>query len=115
MLIQKLRQTSLPPFFQVPKVLNSNQNELAVSLAKRLSLPEIQKIEPAGGFLNIWLKPQSLAQALTVGTQNVRDYGQASEGIGKLIIVDYVGLNMAKPFSVGHLRPALQGQALINL
>jgi arginyl-tRNA synthetase len=103
------------PLFRVAKELKINPNELASTLTKKLSLPEIQKIEPAGGFLNIWLKPQSLAQALTVGTQNVRDYGQTSEGINKLIIVDYVGLNMAKPFSVGHLRPALQGQALINL
>ncbi len=34
---------------------------------------------------------------------------------GKSVVVDFIGLNLSKPFSVGHLRPTVQGWALIQL
>jgi arginyl-tRNA synthetase len=103
------------PLFSIAKELNLNPNELAQKLSKELKLSTTEKAEPAGGFLNIWLKPRSLAQTLSLDISQNPAYGTHKIGSGELVIVDYVGLNMAKPFSVGHLRPTLQGQALINL
>lgn len=103
------------PLFSVAKELNRNPNELAADLAKEISLPEIKELEAAGGFLNLWLGPKLVAQSLELESERNHKYGIQESGKGKLAIVDYVGLNMAKPFSVGHLRPTLQGQAIINL
>ncbi len=103
------------PLFSLAKELKQNPNELATRLQKDLKLGIIQKLEPAGGFLNIWLSPQELAEELSNDLTNSPKYGTYQIGKNELIIVDYVGLNMAKPFSVGHLRPTLQGQSLIEL
>lgn len=105
------------PVFSLAKELGRNPSELASELAKEIHIASAERIESSGGFVNLWLRPQDIALTLEL-EQTVVDrpiYGQSDEGKGKLVIVDYVGLNMAKPFSVGHLRPTLQGQALINL
>lgn len=103
------------PLFNIAKELNKNPQQLAKQLQEELSLDSIQKLEPTGGFLNIWLNPQQLAKELSLDSIENKTYGFWEIGNKELVIVDYVGLNMAKPFSVGHLRPTLQGQALINL
>jgi len=103
------------PLFALAKELDQNPNELATKLASELKLSGILKLEPTSGFLNIWLNSLELAKQLNLDLTNNENYGGSEEGKGELIIVDYIGLNMAKPFSVGHLRPTLQGQALINL
>src|SRR5690606_11636071 len=42
-------------------------------------------------------------------------YGEGSQGAGKTVIVEYPSPNMAKPYSVGHLRPGNQGWAAKRL
>jgi arginyl-tRNA synthetase len=42
-------------------------------------------------------------------------YGEHTEGRGKTAIVDFPSFNMAKPVSVGHLRPSNQGWAIYKL
>lgn len=103
------------PLFNLAKTLSLNPAELATKLQQELKLSIIQKTEPAGGFLNIWLNPAKLAKELSLDLKAKEVYGAQNSGAGELAIVDYVGLNMAKPFSIGHLRPTLQGQAIINL
>ncbi|HRV75872.1 MAG: arginine--tRNA ligase [Candidatus Nomurabacteria bacterium] len=103
------------PLFSVAKELSLNPNELAQKLSQEVNISEIKKLEPAGGFLNIWLDPRLLAENLSLDLKENQLYGSNDSGSGELAIVDYVGLNMAKPFSIGHLRPTLQGQAIINL
>lgn len=103
------------PLFSIAKELQKNPIELALDLSKKITLKEIKKMEPTGGFLNIWLEPESLARGLNLDLGQETPYGFSTEGRSRLVFVDYIGLNMAKPFSVGHLRPTLQGQALINL
>jgi arginyl-tRNA synthetase len=103
------------PLFSIAKKLGTNPQELATDLASKLQFPEIQKTESTSGFVNIWLNPQMLAHGLNSDLTNNSKYGTYQIGKDRLVIVDYVGLNMAKPFSVGHLRPTLQGQSLIEL
>lgn len=103
------------PLFSVAKELNRNPNELAAELAKEIFPHPVSNSQAAGGFLNLWLDPKLVAQELKLETEKNHKYGAQEEKKCRLAIVDYVGLNMAKPFSVGHLRPTLQGQAIINL
>ncbi len=107
------------PVFKLAAGSKTNPQELAQILAEHLSLSELnqnfKKIEAVGGFVNFWLATEVLAKGLSLDLAQKRSYGTWPIGKDNLIIVDYIGLNMAKPFSVGHLRPTLQGQALVNL
>ncbi len=103
------------PLFGVAKRVGQNPKELANKLSQELGLEWVEKAASAGGFLNIWLNPRTLAVSLNHDLTINKTYGGSEEGNDELVFVDYVGLNMAKPFSVGHLRPTLQGQSLINL
>lgn len=103
------------PCFSLAKVLHKSPQGIASELAQNLNHEAIDKIEAAGGYVNIWLKPNVLARELAEDISKSSKYGETNEGDGKTVIVDFIGLNLSKPFSIGHLRPAVQGAALINL
>ncbi len=104
------------PLFSVAKDLGINPQELATDLAGKLKLPEVQKTESTSGFINIWLNPQILADGLNQDLQDNQSYGTWLDlNDGKVAVCDYPSPDIAKPISVGHLRPALQGQAIDNL
>lgn len=65
------------------------------------------------GFLNFRLRASQLAASLEANWS--ASYGQSDDGAGRLAIVEFPSPNMAKPYSVGHLRPANQGWAAKRL
>ena len=91
--------------------LSKNPREIAEELASELSKNEIfENVEIAGpGFLNLRVSAKKLEKILS---QEFSDrFGSNNEGGGKLALVDGPSPNMAKPYSVGHLRPGNQGWA----
>jgi arginyl-tRNA synthetase len=104
------------PLFAIAKELRQSPNELAKKLSDELKLSSAKKIEPAGGFLNIWLNPKALAEALSVDLDQNPAYGTWPDlNKGKAAVCDYPSPDIAKPLSVGHLRPALQGSSIEKL
>ena len=100
---------------QLAGKLSKNPREIAEELAKELSKNEIfEKVEIAGpGFLNLRVSAKSLEKILS---QEFNDrFGSNNEGEGKLALIDGPSPNMAKPYSVGHLRPGNQGWAAKKL
>ena len=100
---------------QLAGKLSKNPREIAEELAKELSKNEIfEKVEIAGpGFLNLRVSAKSLEKILS---QEFSDrFGSNDEGKGKLALIDGPSPNMAKPYSVGHLRPGNQGWAAKKL
>ena len=65
------------------------------------------------GFINIRVSGASVAGRLTAEWNNV--YGSNQDGAGKIVVVEYPSPNMAKPYSVGHLRSGNQGWAAKRL
>lgn len=66
------------------------------------------------GFINIKVSNQFLANYL----EQMRvspSFGLEKSGVGKTIVVDYGGANVAKPLHIGHLRSAIIGEALKRL
>ena len=66
------------------------------------------------GFINLNLSDSFLRDYLQA-MRNAPDFGVAKPGAGKMAIVDYGGANVAKPLHIGHLRPAIIGEALKRL
>ena len=95
--------------------LSKNPREIAEELAGELSKNEIfENVEIAGpGFLNLRVSAKKLEKILS---QEFSDrFGSNNEGEGKLVLIDGPSPNMAKPYSVGHLRPGNQGWAAKKL
>ena len=61
------------------------------------------------GFINVAVSGKALQKQLAdVWTDH---YGDNESGKGKIALDEYPSTNMAKPYSVGHLRPGTQGWA----
>ena len=66
------------------------------------------------GFINLKLSGAFLRNYLEE-MRTAPDFGVQKIGAGKTVVVDYGGANVAKPLHIGHLRPAIIGEALKRL
>lgn len=103
------------------KQLGKNPRELAEETVTKLMKDErlleiVEKIEVAGpGFINFWIKDKVLVEGLSEMLRNDTHCLDADFMAGKKVLVEYSSPNIAKRFSVGHLRSTIIGQALFNL
>lgn len=70
---------------------------------------KIETVKP--GFINISLKDEYIANRLNAILDDERA-GVKVLATPKKIVIDYGGPNVAKPLHVGHLRPAIIGEAI---
>jgi len=76
----------------------------------------LEKVEVAGpGFINFWLKNDILINNLITIDRDKENYGKTTHPKVKTAIVEYSSANIAKPFTVGHLRSTIIGDAIANL
>ena len=100
---------------QLAKPLASNPRAVAEQLAEVLRQNDaFSEVTIAGpGFINLRVAATSLVGTLNENWSDT--YGNNTDGAGKTAIVEYPSPNMAKPYSVGHLRPGNQGWAARQL
>jgi arginyl-tRNA synthetase len=89
--------------------------ELKQTILKSEYKNTISDITLVGGFLNIKLKKDLVSKEVINTILNNPNYGASDIGKGKTTIVEYSSPNIAKPFSVGHLRSTIIGHSIANL
>ena len=89
--------------------------QIAKAVVEKLDANDYSMVEAVmPGFINLKLSGSFLAAYLN-GMRTAEDFGVSKPGAGKTIVVDYGGANVAKPLHIGHLRPAIIGEALKRL
>ena len=85
---------------------------IAKAVAEKLNAEDYSLVEAVmPGFINLKLS-DSFLRAYLEEMRTAPDFGVQKIGAGKTIVVDYGGANVAKPLHIGHLRPAIIGEAL---
>ena len=89
--------------------------QIAKAVVEKLDANDYSLVEAVmPGFINLKLSDAFLRSYLEQ-MRTAPDFGVAKIGEGKTIVVDYGGANVAKPLHIGHLRPAIIGEALKRL
>ena len=89
--------------------------QIAKAVAEKLDAADFAMIDAVmPGFINLKLSDAFLAAYLEE-MRTAPDFGVAKPGQGKVAVIDYGGANVAKPLHIGHLRPAIIGEALKRL
>ena len=89
--------------------------QIAKAVAEKLDAADFSMIDAVmPGFINLNLSDAFLQNYLEA-MRTAEDFGVEKIGAGQTIVVDYGGANVAKPLHIGHLRPAIIGEALKRL
>lgn len=86
--------------------------ELAQAIPVDTIIEKVEVIKP--GFINIWIQRSFLLEKLQHITENAT-YGQTEKNKDKKVIVEFSSPNIAKPFTIGHLRSTIIGDAIAKL
>jgi arginyl-tRNA synthetase len=104
--------------FILAKEIKSNPNDLAKDLAEKIVAADkadkniLSEVQSAGGFINIFLKPEVLIEEINSFQKEVP---LEQSGNGKKIVFEYSSPNTNKPLHIGHTRNDVYGKACINL
>ncbi len=104
------------PMFSVVKALRKPMPDIVKEAIQVLkTLDSVEDIQNVGAFINLKLLKTKLAEdVLKKVLLEEETYGSSTIGNGKRVTLDYSAPNIAKSFSVGHLRSTMIGNS-INL
>ena len=101
------------PAFSLAKVERKAPQAIASEIAEKIDTAGFEKVVATGPYLNFFLDKAAIsADILKTVLAEKADYGQQDIGHGQNVTLDMSSPNIAKPFSVGHLRSTVIADAL---
>ncbi|MGA3675608.1 arginine--tRNA ligase [Lysinibacillus agricola] len=103
------------PCFILAKKLGKSAHSIASEIKNNISCEIVQDVQVVGGYVNIYYhQPMITKQVLSQIVKEKNLYGTKQEPKGN-VVIDFSSPNIAKPFSMGHLRSTVIGNALANI
>ena len=101
------------PAFSLAKVERKAPQAIANEIAEKIDTTGFEKVVATGPYINFFLDKAAIsADILKTVLAEKADYGQQNIGHGQNVTLDMSSPNIAKPFSVGHLRSTVIADAL---
>jgi len=104
------------PAFSLAKIERKAPQAIAADIAEKIDASHFEKVVATGPYVNFFLDKSKISdQVIKSVIKAGADYGQQEEGQGANVTIDLSSPNIAKPFSVGHLRSTVIGDAISNI
>ena len=100
---------AMPAAKQYHKAPIAIAEDVAARLEGNPAFLTVETVKP--GFINLRLAPETVSNYVNQMAVTEK-FGLQEEPAPKTVVIDYGGANVAKPLHVGHIRPAIIGEAV---
>ena len=105
------------PCFRLAREMHMSPVQIAQKLACELEPDDvIVKIEAVNGYLNFFVDRLAFCRQVVDEIVNMgQNFGNATDGDGKTVCIDYSSVNICKSFHIGHLSTTAIGSSLYKI